>query len=216
MFSPAEHPTFASPPSTVIGQLIGEPFHPKLYSGFASCPIVPTSPIQPNQSFFASNVETFAMRSKKSKQAKPWSMYPSLHDDVSDLLQEDGLFFDFHEEDDDEGCTKDYDTNIMGRFNCHNSACPARGWSSKKIAIRIRMYSHEEYNARVYFQRCKSCQKLSEPLLDETSYAERVAYRLKKWCGVRVDTPSYSGRSDGPHRRDLCEGCKQGHCSGLG
>jgi hypothetical protein len=137
-------------------------------------------------------------------------MYSTHHDAVSDLLEEDGLFFQFHE-DDDSDFEKEYDTNIMGRFVCHNRACSKPGWSSRVVAISIRMYTGEEYNARVYHQRCKACNKLSKPKLNE-SYAERVAYRLKKWCGVQLEKPPHSGVSKGPHERHLCEGCKHGHC----
>src|SRR5438874_2047995 len=70
------------------------------------------------------------------------SMYPSLHNDVSDLLREDDLFFSFYEKDDGKSCTDVYDTNIMGRFTCRNPACQAAGWSSKQIAIIIRRYSN--------------------------------------------------------------------------
>ena len=146
------------------------------------------------------------------KPPKPWSMYSSYHDAVSDLLEEHDLFFDFHR-DDDSDCEEEYDTNIMGRFTCHNRGCPVRGWSSKRIAITIRMYAGAEYNARVYHQRCESCNKLSKPKLDD-SYAQRVVYRLKKWSGVQVERPQYSGKSKAPHKSDLCEGCKHGHCKG--
>lgn len=27
-----------------------------------------------------------------------------------------------------------------------------------------------------------------------------------------MDVPPFLGQSEGPHRSDLCEGCKQGHC----
>ena len=151
---------------------------------------------------------------RNPKSNKKWSMYPSLHSDVSNLLREHSLFFRFNEQDDDKNYDNEYDTNIMGRFTCRNSACSAGTWSSKQIAITIRSYSSQRYNARVYHQSCKSCGMSSKPSLD-VSYAERVAYRLKKWCGVQMEIPPFSGRSDGPHRRDLCEGCKQGHCSGM-
>ena len=114
--------------------------------------------------------------------------------------------------DDDDGCIQDYDTNIMGRFACHNQACSSRGWASKRVAITIRMYPGEQYNARVYYQHCKACDMVSKPRLDD-SYAERVAYRLKKWRGVKMEVPEYSGRSKSPHKSELCEGCKHGHCS---
>ena len=152
---------------------------------------------------------------RNPKSNKKWSMYPSLHTDVSNLLREHGLFFRFNEQDDDKNNNNEYDTNIMGRFTCRNSACSAGTWSSKQIAITIRSYSGQRYNARVYHQSCKSCGMSSKPSLDG-SYAERVAYRLKKWSGVQMEVPPFSGRSDGPHRNDLCEGCKQGHCSGMG
>lgn len=153
------------------------------------------------------------MPSRKSKPDRKWSMYQSLHDDVSRLLEEDDLHFDFHENDDTATCIKEYDTNIMGRFICRNRECASNGWSSKKIAITIRMYPGAQYNARVYNQRCHECNRLGRPRLDD-SYAERVAYRLKKWCGIEMDKPPPSRQSKGPHQSDLCEGCRDGHCTG--
>jgi hypothetical protein len=154
------------------------------------------------------------MKPKSTTKPKPiqkWSMYPSLHDGVSDLLRDDNLYFSFHEADNDRGCITDYDTNIMGQFNCRNTTCPAI-WTSKKIPITIRLYSNNRYNAKVYYQSCKRCQVRSEPSLD-SSYAERVVYRLRKWSGIQTTLPPYLGPSKGEHRRDLCEGCKDGHCS---
>jgi hypothetical protein len=142
--------------------------------------------------------------------------FPSLHDDVSALLEEADLYFGFREEDDPAGCLHEYDTNIMGRFVCRNGGCKSDGWSSKKIAITIRMYPGAEYNARVYKQRCRSCNALGDLLLDRDggSYADRVSYRIKKWCGVDMPQPQYlGGQTKGPHQDDLCEGCKAGHCT---
>jgi len=141
-------------------------------------------------------------------------MFPALHDDVSRLLEEDNLQFDFFTDDDDTSCMKEYDTTIMGRFRCRTRACGTKGWSSKRIAITIRMYRGAKYNARVYHQRCQKCNGLSRPQLDD-SYAERVSYRLKKWCGIEMEIPDYSGQSKKPHKKELCEGCKAGHCSQL-
>lgn len=162
-------------------------------------------------------------RSKRSKQGEQdeqdeqvgrWSMYPDLDADVSYFLADSGLSLDFHDID-NKNSTEEYDTNIMGRFDCHNSTCPSTGWSSKKIAITIRLYRYKsgtKYNARVYHQRCQNCRSLSRPVLDD-SYAERVVYRLKKWHGIKTETIVYSGASNGPHNSRLCEGCKDGHCS---
>lgn len=139
-------------------------------------------------------------------------MYPELHDSVVPLLEEDDLSFTFCEIDEDEGAIEEYDTTIMGRFKCVNKACRKGGWTSKKIAITIRMYPAQQYNARVYHQRCKSCGSLSQPLLDD-SYAQRIAYRLKKWSGREMDRPTFTVRvRKRPHESALCEGCKYGHC----
>ncbi|KAJ5764636.1 hypothetical protein N7533_003317 [Penicillium manginii] len=154
------------------------------------------------------------MPRKTSKQKKKWSMYPSLHSDITDLLEEDGITFGFYGNDTDTGAIRDYDTNIMGRFNCYNSKCKSDGWSSKMIAIRIRLYSGNKYNARVYHQHCKTCKSISRPVLD-ASYAERVAYRLRKWKGIAQEVPDHSEESKGPHHTHLCEGCKDGHCTYL-
>ncbi len=154
------------------------------------------------------------MPSRKSKLNRRWSMYSTLHDDVSRLLEENDLHFDFHENDDIESCTKEYDTNIMSRFRCHNRACDSNEWSSKRIAIIIRMYSEAQYNARVYHQRCLRCNSLSKPHLDD-SYAERVTYRLKKWCEMKMNRSFYSGQSEDSHLSNLCEKCKNDHCSEL-
>ncbi|CAI7667543.1 unnamed protein product [Penicillium discolor] len=144
-----------------------------------------------------------------------WSMYQDLHDDISSLLVEADLHFEFYEDDDETECTRTRDTNIMGRFLCNNRACKSKGWSSKMIAITIRLYPEQKYNARVYHQRCKACSSLSRPILDQ-SYAERIVYWIKKWNGIRVERPPLSGESRGPHNSQLCEGCRAGHCSKSG
>ncbi|RDL31903.1 Uncharacterized protein BP5553_09305 [Venustampulla echinocandica] len=148
---------------------------------------------------------------RKPQQPK-WSMFPLMHDNVAFLLEVEDLHFTFHDLDEDIGSIQTYDTSIMGRFNCRNKRCESNGWSSMRIAITIRMYPGEQYNARVYHQRCIACNLLSKPILDD-SYAERVAYRLKKWCGVELELPEFSGQSKGPHAKEFCEGCKAGHCS---
>ncbi|KAK4966053.1 hypothetical protein LTR28_003306 [Elasticomyces elasticus] len=129
------------------------------------------------------------MSPRKAEPVGPWSMHPSLHDSVSRLLEDDNLAFDFHAVDEPQSSIEEYDTNVMGRFVCKNKRCSSDGWSSKKIAISIRLYPRHR------------------------SYAERVAYRLKKWSGIVMELPPYSGQSNGPHLSSLCEGCRSGHCS---
>jgi hypothetical protein len=151
-------------------------------------------------------------KSKPQGLDNSWSMYPALHECVSRLLEEDDVSFIFFAIDENKGSIEEHDTNIMGRFKCLNSVCPNAGWASKMIAITIRMYPEQQYNARVYHQRCKDCGSLSQPFPDD-SYAQRIAYRLKKWSGIEMDRPSFTVRtSERPHESALCEGCKHGHC----
>lgn len=152
-------------------------------------------------------------RRKPGRGEDRYCAFPSLHEDVTTLLEEEDLYFDFHERDDPAGSLKEYDTNVMGRFVCRNGGCSTHGWSSKKIAITIRMYPRAEYNARVYKQRCRECNALGDLQLDGESYADRVAYRIKKWCDVDMTPPPYlRGQGKGPHQSGRCEGCKAGRC----
>lgn len=160
-----------------------------------------------------STLNSLRMPSKKPRfNPQAWSLYPHLHATVSQLLQDTNLSYKFHRDDNSNTCIKEYDTNIMGEFTCKNAKCSSDGWGSKKIAVTIRMYPGQKYNARVYFQRCRKCKRLSKPTLDG-SYAERIAYRLKRWNGLAVEVPEYSEDDDKPpHQSHLCEGCKDGHC----
>jgi hypothetical protein len=82
-----------------------------------------------------------------------------------------------------------------------------------KIGILIRQFPGNGYNALVFKQRCKECNKLGVLRLDEDSYVERVVYRLKKWAGIHVERPEYSGERGEPHEAELCEACLAGyHC----
>ncbi|KAJ4127735.1 hypothetical protein NW768_008007 [Fusarium equiseti] len=153
-----------------------------------------------------------AYKRRASKEPPAWSMWPNLHDQIREKLEEVNLNYTFNPNDKDNSDIKSYDTNIMGRFKCHNPDCKKSGWSSKKIAITIRGYSRGRYNARVYHQRCKACSSLGEPSLDEESYIERVCYRIKKWNGLETEQQEWEGESKGPHIKLLCEGCKHGHC----
>lgn len=144
-------------------------------------------------------------------------MYPNLHDDVLTFL--DGIIkpeprFNKNDETGNEA-DKDYSTHIMGNFICRNARkglCPKNGWGSKKIAIVIRRHPNNGYSALVYKQRCKACNKLGIMRIDENSYIERVAYRLKKWAGIHMETLPYTGPRGPPHESHLCEGCMQGYC----
>jgi hypothetical protein len=160
----------------------------------------------------------------KMVRPKTNSIRPSLHPAASAALESSTppLKFTFNPNNTDEGCIKSYDTNIMGKFTCHNLKCPNDGrknvWTSKKIAITIRLYRDEKYNVRVYHQHCKLCHWVWKPKLDEGCYAARIVYRLKTWSGCKhMEVPPYrKGNGKGPHISKLCEGCKAGRCTALG
>lgn len=56
-----------------------------------------------------------------SRKGKGWSLFPELHTEVADLLEEDDLYLNFNHADRESGHTKDYDSNVMGRFDCDKS-----------------------------------------------------------------------------------------------
>lgn len=155
------------------------------------------------------------MALRRSKSLKPWRLFPELHKGVCTLLETENLYFAFHSEDDDNGYLKSFDTNVMGFFNCYNKRCNSNRWASKMIATTIRLYPNNEYNARVYNQRCRACGQLGKPTVNH-SYAERVVYRLKKWSGREVEPPIFNRKETKPHESTLCEGCKAGRCKGTG
>jgi hypothetical protein len=108
---------------------------------------------------------------------------------------------------------KEKDTNIIGSFTCVNNRCGKDGWSSGLVAIHIRGYSRNGYNAVVFNQRCKSCGWLGSLKMDEKSYIERVTFRLNTWAGVGTEHTHFSPKMlQGPHESEYCEGCKAGHC----
>ncbi|KAF3938654.1 hypothetical protein ABW19_dt0204912 [Dactylella cylindrospora] len=140
-----------------------------------------------------------------------WSLQPQYHGAVA--KQVPGARF--HSK--DEAGIREYPTFIMGYFACLNKKCKIPGWGSKKIKTIIHGFRNNEYNARVYHQRCKSCNRIGNLELDEECYVSRIVYRLKKWRGdVSIVAPPYRGDSKGPHRTDLCVACDLGICDKVG
>jgi hypothetical protein len=153
------------------------------------------------------------VRTKSSKPVRGTSfMFPSLHQNIVKAVSHDNISTRFHENNSDEDSNNKYSTHVMGRFQCYNNACSATGWSSKMVAISIRGYPGNGYNAVVFNQRCMACKRLGSFTLDVESYIGRVAYRLKKWAGVSTEQQYYAPKEGPPHERDLCEGCKRGVC----
>jgi hypothetical protein len=139
-------------------------------------------------------------------------MYPNLHNGVANALSEHMIPTRFHNNDSDAGAVKRYSTYVMGLFICDNGDCLGASWFSGKVAILIRGYPGDGYNAVVYGQGCELCERLGRFKMNEQSYVDRVAYRLMRWAGVEMERPVYAKRKTPPHRADLCEGCKRGVC----
>lgn len=152
----------------------------------------------------------------KKKSGKPVRgtsfMFPSLHQKIVKAVSDDKISTWFHRNNSNEGSNNEYSTYVMGRFKCNNNACSTDSWSSKMVAISIRGYSRNRYNAVVFNQRCMACKRLGMLTLDVDLYVNRVAYRLKKWASVLMEQQYYAPKEGPPHERDLCEGCKRGVC----
>ncbi|KAH6860617.1 zinc-binding domain-containing protein [Alternaria rosae] len=149
---------------------------------------------------------------KKKGPPKPTRMYPSLHPDVALAVSEHMTPLPFNETNTSQGTNKSYSTFVIGEFRCHNNTCPTHAWTSGKVTILIRRYANGSYNAEVFKQRCRSCNRLGKLKLDNASYIDRVSYRLLAWSGVQQASRGYTEKYTPPHRKDLCEGCKRGIC----
>jgi hypothetical protein len=139
-------------------------------------------------------------------------MFESLHGRVVDAVSNEIPTIWFKRQDTSNGSIEEYPTHVMGRFGCKNKECPQKGWGSKKIAILIRGFPNNGYNAVVFNQRCRSCNGLGSLVLDEDSYVDRVAYRVRKWAGVPTGRQHYGESRGPPHESSLCEGCQRGFC----
>lgn len=162
--------------------------------------------------FSSSSISSMPKPQSSKGQSRPTCMFPWLHEQVSAAVEDILPSIWFNRAHRDENCNKEYSTNIMGNFQCLNDRCSKDRWTSKTVAILIRGYSNNGYNAVVFNQRCKSCNSLGKLTIDTDSYVERVAYRLKKWAGIAMETRYHNEKNGPPHERELCEGCKRGYC----
>jgi hypothetical protein len=146
------------------------------------------------------------------QETREFFMFPELHPNVADAVFPEISLTWFNRDDNDQTFNHEWFTHVMGRFICNNNTCKKAGWNSRKVPIEIRRYKDNGYIAIVYNQRCKSCDHLGTFELNERSYIERVAYRLKKWAGVEMEVLPYKEVDGLPHERAYCEGCKRGKC----
>ena len=146
-------------------------------------------------------------------EAKTTYTFPGLHINVAMAVSNDIASIRYHGKRSKAIVDREYSTYVMDKFTCVNQACKINGWGSKKIAILIRGYPNNGYDATVYNQRCRSCNRLGILTIDVNSYVDRVAYRLRKWAGsTNLVLQQYFSKNGPPHRQDLCEGCKRGVC----
>ncbi|KAF3915503.1 hypothetical protein ABW21_db0202766 [Orbilia brochopaga] len=136
-----------------------------------------------------------------------WYLYPEHHTKIAEQIP--GV--PFYES--DANGVNSWDTRIVGKFECSNRRCE-KTWTSGIVATVIRAYRRPElsYNAKVYNQRCKKCNKLGHMKIDVDSYVERVVRRIKIWKGETVPEIPDRVKITPPHEEDFCEGCKAGRC----
>ncbi|KAI0867207.1 zinc-binding domain-containing protein [Hypoxylon argillaceum] len=138
-------------------------------------------------------------------------MFPALHSRVVEAVsgQPDNIWF---EKKNNDRTSNSHETFVIARFKCNTAACSKDAWSSGKVPIVIRGYPQNGYNAVVFNQRCRYCENLGTMTLNEETYAERIAYRLKVWARVPVPRQTFGVKRSPPHIQELCEGCIQGYC----
>jgi hypothetical protein len=160
------------------------------------------------------NKKKFSSKEEASSNGRLKSdyMYPRWNRDVEKAVALSIRFLVFRNNLTTHNVDKEYFTHVMGHFLCANIGCSSSGWGSKKVAIVIKRYPGNQYNAIIYNQRCKHCDVLGSLFLDKQSYIDRVAYRLKKWADVAMDSPPHIESEGPPHKSALCEGCKRGVC----
>lgn len=148
---------------------------------------------------------------KRKEETRTSFTFPNLHDRIAEAVLPD-VTSTWFQSNDRERHNNEHLTCVVGRFTCDNAKCKKQAWASGVVSIVIRGYAGNGYSAVVFNQRCKSCEKLGTLAIDETTYVERVAFRIKRWAGVWIETPEYNKASKGPHEQELCEGCKRGTC----
>lgn len=147
----------------------------------------------------------------RQEETRTFFTFPELHYSVAEAVAP-LIISTWFNNDIDAHFNNKHITCVMGRFTCGNNACRKKRWTSKVVATWIQGYTRHGYNAIVFNQRCESCNCLGSFKLDERSYIDRIAYRLKKWAGVIVEPPPFFPKITPPHEKDLCEGCKVGKC----
>lgn len=107
-------------------------------------------------------------------------------------------------------------TNLVGRFECKHSKNVSK-WTSGKIftEIFVQLVQDGKFNfaVKVYNQKCKKCQAICSPQLDEAVYNERVVSKIMLLLGLRERIENTTEhKKTPPHRKDLCCGCLEGKC----
>ena len=158
-----------------------------------------------------------AQKAQKAKQPPTTTeMFPSLHKNIESALSSDGTTIKpkpwFNPTERDDARIQHRETYIMGKFRCRNPQCEQSGWGSKKIFTVIQRFPKGGYNARVFKQSCRECDKIGKMEINEKTYIERVTFWLKRWAGIPMDEEDHTGEPGPPHEEDYCEACKLGYC----
>ncbi|QPC74683.1 hypothetical protein HYE68_005435 [Fusarium pseudograminearum] len=161
----------------------------------------------------ASSIEaTKIEQAIKIEPAPKSSMYPTLHEYIVRALGKK-LKYSFRDHNTKVDIKRQSDTTVIGKFECRRPNGHRHKWNSNCIAITIREYRDRSYNVLVYHQRCSKCLRPTRAEVDKHLYAERVAFYLKRWNGVKAKRVERHVSPNGDHMEKLCQGCKEGHCT---
>ncbi|KAF9577911.1 hypothetical protein BGW38_006590, partial [Lunasporangiospora selenospora] len=108
--------------------------------------------------------------------------------------------------------------SVAGVFKCYNCKRKKdqpeepRIWTSNGICVEIWMSSPgHRYRTRLNSQECMRCRNYVEPEPDNDDYVTKVVRVLDRWTGQRsVVKPLRHHPPTGPHKTEMCYGCRKG------
>jgi len=129
--------------------------------------------------------------------------------DVRRVLNQYGVNFGFSR---DLVSRKEYNASVFAKCSCSNCR---QQWTTRALPVTVEVSGNNKYSAKIWRQRCKTCERLGNFEVDVGSYALNVATVLLRRSGLQLPRERFVA-SDKPHRSDLCEAGKFGRCKQCG
>ena len=115
---------------------------------------------------------------KFKEETRVSSMFPLFHHAVVNAISDELTWTWFHKGDSNDNYNNNYSTHVMASSNAPTIPGSIHSWHCKKMAILIRGYPGNGYNAPVHNQPRRTRNRLGRICDNEKSYVDRVAYRL--------------------------------------